>query len=144
MLGSWCAEYTKLCSHSHSSDCKSGHAFQHTHRRLPNLTYSVSTLAALGLDIYVRRKQTSRGIYRLHDMDGKRASQLGGEPFFDGRGYAAGGLAAPRESGIWEESRRSTGPYNEQSEKLVQEEDYAHPQVGKYDTGYHGARPSMG
>ena len=117
--------------------------FRHTERNT-DWTCRLSTLAALALDIYVRRKQTSRGIYRLHDMEGKRASQLGGEPLFDGHGYGAGGLAAPRESGVWGESRRSMGPYNEQSEKLVQEEDYAHPHFGRYDTGYHGAKPSIG
>ena len=103
---------------------------------------SVSTLAALFLDIYVHRKQTSRGIYRLQDIDGKRSSQAN-EPFFDGQGYGAGGLAAPRESGIWEEPRRSTGPYSEQADKLVQDENYGRPEFGR-DTGYHGSRPSMG
>ena len=101
----------------------------------------LSTIAATILDIYVHRKQTRRGIYRLHDVDSKRRSQAN-EPFFDGQGYGQGGLAAPRESGIWEEPRRSMGPYSEQSDELVHEEDPGHPKFGR-DTGYHGARPSM-
>jgi hypothetical protein len=35
------------------------------------------------------------------------------------------------------------GPYSEQADKLVQEDDYGQPQFGR-DTGYHGARPSVG
>jgi hypothetical protein len=34
------------------------------------------------------------------------------------------------------------GPYSEQADKLVQEDDYGQPQFGR-DTGYYGARPSV-
>lgn len=94
---------------------------------------SVSTIAALGLDIYVRRQQTMRGVYRLHDIDTKPQGA-----FTDG-GYGQGGLAAPRESSAWEEPRPSIGPYSEQSEPMFENKGYAVPEhQHSYDTGYHG------
>ena len=79
-----------------------------------------------------------RGAYQLHDVHGKAGSRAA-EPFFDGHGYGSGGLTAPRESGIWEESRRSMGPYNEQADDIAHKDDYAHPHFGG-DTGYHGVK----
>ncbi|KAK3711415.1 hypothetical protein LTR37_009594 [Vermiconidia calcicola] len=105
----------------------------------------VSTLAALGLDIYVRRKQTSRGMYRLQDVDVKNRPEPTRGPFTDdGPTYGSAALSAPRESGVWgEEPRRSTGPYNEQPVGLDHNGGYSHPEeFGKYDTGYRG--PQIG
>ena len=99
--------------------------------------FRVSTLAASILDVHVNRKQTSRGVYRLQEVGDKQGAPAR-EPFFAGQGYGSGGLAAPRESAIWEEPRRSTGPYSEQADKLEQEQEYEAPPFGR-DTGYHGA-----
>lgn len=98
---------------------------------------SLSTVAALILDIYVRRQQTMRGVYRLHDLDTKAPGQGG---FSDGVAYGQGGLAAPRESSAWEEPRPSIGPYSERAEPMFENRGYAVPedQFGGYDTGYHG------
>ncbi|KAK4540749.1 hypothetical protein LTR36_008964 [Oleoguttula mirabilis] len=98
----------------------------------------VSTLAALCLDIYVRRQQTRRGVYRLQDLDAKRPEATRG-PFTDEHDYAQGGLEEPRVSEAWEAPRPSIGPYSEQSDKQVQQQGYALPeQQFEYDTGYHG------
>lgn len=95
---------------------------------------SVSTIAALGLDIYVQRQQTRRGIYRLHDMDGKRDHSTAAQgPFAD--------VHEPerRESGVWDEPRLPMGPYGEQGDSKVQQRGYAVPENQfDYDTGYGG------
>ena len=102
--------------------------------------HSVSTLAALGLDIYVRRKQTSRGIYRLQELDSKKRPEATRGPSTDAtQVYGASGLAGSKFSEIWEEPRLSTGPYSEQSDRLIREGGYSQPEeFGSYDTGYHG------
>lgn len=107
---------------------------------LPNLTrsYRLSTISALVLDIYVRRQQTMRGVYRLHDVDTKPRAVTGNGPFTDG-GYGQSGLAAPRESSAWEEPRASMGPYSEQAEPMFENKGYTVPEdQHSYDTGYHG------
>ncbi|KAK0783893.1 hypothetical protein LTS16_002800 [Friedmanniomyces endolithicus] len=109
----------------------------------------VSTLAALGLDIYVRRQQTRRGVYRLHDLDTKARPEATRGPFTDeveahqnGDGYAHGGLQQDdsRESLAWEEPRPSIGPYAEQGDKpRMQAGGYAVPEAQfEYDTQYRG------
>ncbi|KAK1808602.1 hypothetical protein LTR12_017050 [Friedmanniomyces endolithicus] len=109
----------------------------------------VSTLAALGLDIYVRRQQTRRGVYRLHDLDTKARPEATRGPFTDevearqGDGnYAHGGLQQDdsRESLAWEELRPSIGPYAEQGDKQrMQKGGYAMPEAQfEYDTQYRG------
>lgn len=100
----------------------------------------LSTIAALILDIYVRRNQTVRGVYRLHDIDAKPLTGGGNRGFADAGGYGQGGLAAPRESSAWEEPRPSIGPYSEQAEPMFENKGYTVPegQFGGYDTGYHG------
>lgn len=91
--------------------------------------------------MYVRRQQTRRGIYRLQEIDVKRPEATHG-PFTEkGQSYAAGGLAAPRESDVWEDSRPSMGPYNEQSEKYMAEEEHMQPLYDAHDTAYRGAQP---
>lgn len=102
--------------------------------------YSISTIAALCLDFYVRRKNNKRGMYRLHDIDAKQQQQSGAPrgPFTDeGHGYGAGGIAEPRESEAWEAPRPSVSPYGEQSR---QTQGYAVPeqQFLTDDTGYYG------
>ena len=101
---------------------------------------SVSTLAALCLDIYVRRQHTRRGVYRLHDIDNKRRPEATRGPFTDeDHQHPQGGLAAPRESEAWETPRPSMGPYSEQGDKQVLNQGYAVPEDQfNYDTGYHG------
>lgn len=104
---------------------------------------SVSTLAALVLDLYVARQQSRRGVYRLHDLDTKPQPVATRGPYTDeGQTYGAGGLDAPRRSEIWDESapRPSMGPYNEEFQKpMLQEGGYAAPgEQYRYDTGYHG------
>ncbi|KAK5133869.1 hypothetical protein LTR08_007200 [Meristemomyces frigidus] len=93
----------------------------------------ISTLAALALDFHVRRQQTRRGVYRLHDLDGKRPAATRG-PFTDAD------AAEPRESEAWEAPRPSMGPYSEQGEKQApQQGGYAVPeQQFEYDTAYSG------
>ncbi|KAK3111975.1 hypothetical protein LTR53_012226 [Teratosphaeriaceae sp. CCFEE 6253] len=111
----------------------------------------VSTLAALGLDIYVRRQQTSRGIYKLHDLDhhhpdSKSRPDATRGPFTDEAGpqYAHGGLGESRDSLAWEEPRASIGPYSESAEMggtgQGRGQGYAVPedQFGGYDTQYKG------
>lgn len=98
---------------------------------------SLSTIAALILDIYVRRQQTSRGVYRLHDMEKPRGT--GSTAALASGGYGQGGLAAPRESSAWEEPRPSIGPYSERAEPMFENKGYDVPQDQfAYDTGYHG------
>lgn len=101
---------------------------------------SVSTLAALCLDIYVRRQQTRRGIYRLQDLqDAKRPEATRGPFTVSGNDYAQSGLEEPRDSEAWEAPRPSIGPYSEQSDKQMGRQGYALPeQQFEYDTGYHG------
>ena len=102
----------------------------------------LSTTAALGLDIYVRSQQTSRGVYRLHDIDVKHHIDAVRGPFTDdGQAYGSGGLAGPRESEAWEEPRPSIGPYNEQADKILVDQGYSHPEENlRYqDTEYRGA-----
>jgi hypothetical protein len=104
------------------------------------MIHSISTIAALCLDFYVRRKNNKRGMYRLHDIDAKQQQQSGAPrgPFTDeGHGYGAGGIAEPRESEAWEAPRPSVSPYGEQSS---QPHGYAVPeqQFLTDDTGYHG------
>lgn len=82
-------------------------------------------MAALCLDFHVRRKNNKRGMYRLHDIDGKQGQQQQSGaprgPFTDeGHGYGAGGIAEPRESEVWEAPRPSVSPYGEQSSRLPQ------------------------
>lgn len=92
---------------------------------------TISTLCALCLDFYVRRQNTRRGIYRLHDIDTKRPEATRG-PFTDDE-------ALPRESEAWEAPRPSMGPYGEQSDsKHMQQQGYAVPdgQFGGYGGGY--------
>lgn len=89
----------------------------------------MSTLAALGLDIYVHRKQASRGMYRMPDIDLKQQPEATRGPFTDQR-YGDGGLAAPRDSDVEGTPRPSMGPYDEQSGGLMRDA----------DTGYRGAR----
>ena len=103
-------------------------------------SYRVSTLAALGLDIYVRRKQTSRGIYKLQEIDAKKRPEATRGPFTDdGQSYAAGVHSGSKFSEVWEEPRPSMGPYSEQSDKLAQQGGYSNiDEIGAYDTGYHG------
>ncbi|KAK5166961.1 uncharacterized protein LTR77_007690 [Saxophila tyrrhenica] len=101
-----------------------------------------ATLAALFLDIYVHRKQTSRGMYKLPDLDAKRPGATHGPYTETPNNYGYGGLSAPRESEVWEEPRRSTGPYSEQADTLINENarDISDDAVfGRYDTGYQGA-----
>ncbi|TKA26821.1 hypothetical protein B0A50_04267 [Salinomyces thailandicus] len=95
----------------------------------------LSTLAALGLDIYVRRQQTRRGIYRLHDLDAKRQPERTRGPFTD-----AAAIPDSRESDAWEDPRLSIEPYGEQSTSdRVERQGYALPDDQfEYDTGYHG------
>ena len=123
---------------------------------LTEASFRLSTLGALGLDIFVLRKSSVRGMYRLQDHGEKARPEASRGPYTDNsEGYALGGLAAPRESEAWEEPRPSMGPYSEQdreqSEKLVvgdrgsfdgrsshfREEDF-HDE----DTGYHGGAHS--
>ena len=83
----------------------------------------------------MRRQQTRRGEYRLHDLDSKPRPKVTYGPFSD----AAGLHNEPRESMAWEEPRRSMGPYAEQSDKAPMQNGYAVPdQQFSYDTGYHG------
>lgn len=103
----------------------------------------MSTLAALGLDVYVYRLQNRRGLYKLHDLDTKPRPEATAGPFTDRDDrYASGGLEEPRESEAWEEPRPSVGPYNEQSTvdtKKLGQQGYAIPDGQfEYDTGYHG------
>jgi hypothetical protein len=103
--------------------------------------HRISTIAALCLDFYVRRKNNKRGMYRLHDIDAKQQQQQSGAPrgpFTDeGHGYGAGGIAEPRESEAWEAPRPSVSPYGEQSR---QTHGYSVPeqQFLTDDTGYYG------
>ena len=104
------------------------------------LSHRISTMAALCLDFYVRRKNNKRGIYRLHDIDTKQQQHSGAPrgPFTDeGYGYGAGGIAEPRESEAWEAPRPSVSPYGEQSR---QPQGYAVPEAQflTSDTGYYG------
>lgn len=105
----------------------------------PNPQNSLSTIAALVLDFYVRRQQTMRGVYRLHDIDTKSRPDASRGPFTDVGGYGQGGLAAPRESSAWEEPRPSMGPYSERAEPMFENKGYAVPEDQfAYDTVYHG------
>lgn len=107
------------------------------------ITCSISTMAALCLDFHVRRKNNKRGMYRLHDIDGKQGQQQQKSgaprgPFTDeGHGYGSGGIADPRESEAWEAPRPNVSPYGEQSR---QPQGYAVPeqQFLTDDTGYYG------
>lgn len=102
------------------------------------LTARVSTIAAVILDIYVRRQQNRRGVYRLHDLDVKSGPNASRGPFTEDGGYGQVGLAAPRESSAWEEPRPSMGPYSEQSEPMFENKGYAVPEDQfAYDTKYH-------
>lgn len=98
--------------------------------------YRLSTIAALALDIYVRRQQTMRGVYRLHDLpDTKTRPNASAGPFTEG----AYGQA--RESSAWEEPRPSMGPYSERAEPMFENKagGYSVPEDQfQYDTGYHG------
>ncbi|KAI6855847.1 hypothetical protein KC343_g4809 [Hortaea werneckii] len=110
----------------------------------------LSTIAAFALDIYVRRQQTRRGIYRLHDLDAKQgpgAFPRGGPSSataaaYDNASYGHGGLAEPRESEAWEEPRPSMGPYDSahvDESGFAQRGGYGLPAAQfEYDTGYHG------
>jgi len=100
----------------------------------------LSTLAALCLDIYVRRQQTRRGIYKLHDLDSKHRPEATRGPFTDEDAqYASRDLHEPRDSEAWEAPRPSMGPYAEQGDKQMQQQGYAVPeQQFDYDTGYQG------
>lgn len=101
---------------------------------------SVSTIAALGLDIYVRRQQNIRGVYRLHDMDGKGSATAGTRDRF-----TEGSEPERRESGAWDAPRLSMGPYGEQSDSNVQQQGYSVPENQfDYDTGYGGRQPIRG
>ncbi|KAF2726184.1 hypothetical protein K431DRAFT_280211 [Polychaeton citri CBS 116435] len=101
----------------------------------------LSTLAALGLDIYVRRQQTARGVYRLQEIDTKRPTAAHG-PFTDPeQSYDQGGLQPHRDSEAWESNPRpSIGPYGEAGDsKQMANSGYAVPENQfDYDTGYHG------
>lgn len=95
---------------------------------------SVSTIAALGLDIYVQRQQTRRGVYRLHDTDGKRSV-----PAETRDPVTEGSEARRRKSGAWDAPRISMGPYGEQSNSALQLHGYSVPENQfDYDTGYRG------
>lgn len=103
---------------------------------------SISTIAALGLDFYVRRKNNKRGMYRLHDIDTKQQQQQQSGaprgPFTeDGHGYGSGGIAEPRDSEAWEAPRPSVEPHAGQSR---QPQGYAVPeaQFDYDDTRYYG------
>ncbi|RMY98152.1 hypothetical protein D0860_08558 [Hortaea werneckii] len=107
----------------------------------------LSTIAAFALDIYVRRQQTRRGIYRLHDLDAKQRPEaaprgLSGAATDSNAGYGHGGLAEPRESEAWEEPRPSMGPYDSvhvDESGFAQRGGYGLPAAQfEYDTGYHG------
>ncbi|KAK5680092.1 hypothetical protein LTS10_008042 [Elasticomyces elasticus] len=104
----------------------------------------VSTLAALGLDIYVRRQQTRRGVYQLHDLDTKARPEATRGPFTDEAAthgsYEHSGLREePRESLAWEEPRPSMGPYSEMGDKRGQAGGYAVPEAQfDYNTQYQG------
>ena len=123
---------------------------------------SLSTLAALALDIYVHRQQTRRCIYRLHDLDSKskpkqRRPEATRGPFTDdvdddyniNNSKQAG---EPRESEAWEAPRPSIGPYDELSRETLaavpsrqQPHGYAVPENQfRYDTGYHGGHAERG
>ncbi|KAK3678571.1 hypothetical protein LTR78_001869 [Recurvomyces mirabilis] len=111
----------------------------------------LSTAAALVLDIYVRRRQTKRGIYRLQDLDTKQPEASRG-PYTDNNGEREVDHAnEPRESLAWEEPRPSMGPYSEQGHQAEQQgfsdlgdmgnsrQGYAVPEAQfGYDTQYHG------
>ncbi|EMC99562.1 hypothetical protein BAUCODRAFT_63557 [Baudoinia panamericana UAMH 10762] len=104
----------------------------------------VSTATALGLDLYVRRLQSQRGIYQLHDLaaNRKRPEATRG-PFTDDEGsYAHSGLDEPRQSEAWDAPRPSMGPYAEQrdvADKAMHQQGYSVPENQfDYDTGYHG------
>ena len=100
------------------------------------LIYSLSTLAALGLDIYVRRQHTRLGIYQLQNPDVKRGPDATHGPFTD----LPSGSSERRESGAWEEPRASIGPYSEQpSHTQAQSRGYGVPENQfEYDTAYRG------
>lgn len=102
----------------------------------------VSTLAAFVLDIYVRRQQTRRGIYRLQDLETKGRPEATRGPFTDEEhSYDQGGVAEPRESEAWDaHPRPSMGPYEESADTEKRKDGYAVPENQfEYDTGYHGA-----
>lgn len=95
--------------------------------------YSISTIAALGLDIYVHRQQTRSGIYRLPDVDDNKGASR--DPNAE---------AEPRESGAWDAPRLPMGPYGEQADSKVHQHQrgYSVPENQfDYDTGYSGHQP---
>lgn len=104
------------------------------------MLYSVSTLAALALDIYVYRQQNRLGIYRLQSLDQKSRPEAIRGPFTDDSAYEVGVFAAgPRESEAWEPPR-SFAQYAERTgDKSIEQQGYAVPEAQfEYDTGYHG------
>lgn len=122
---------------SHSISC------HHTsrHAKLTPIFSSVSTLAATCLNIYVRRQQTRRGVYRLQDIDNKHRPNATRGPFTDdvgATGAAGSGLMAePRESEAWEAPR----PYREGGEGYGQAPGYSVPEgqvLYSHDTAYQG------
>ncbi|KAK5154642.1 hypothetical protein BJ546DRAFT_842485 [Cryomyces antarcticus] len=94
----------------------------------------ISTLLALALDLYVRARQTQRGIYKLQDIDVKPATR---GPFTDDDHEAI-----PRESGAFDV------PYTAQP-KMPGATGYAVPE-GQFaygyghDTRYHGGQVGRG
>lgn len=112
--------------------------------------FSLSTLAALFLDLHVWRQSSRRGIYRLQDIDSKPRADAVRGPFTDdnslqqaqypGQAYASGGLAEPRESEAWEEPRPSLGTYAERGGDHLEQRGkigYNAPEEQHdYDAGY--------
>lgn len=110
----------------------------------PATSDSVSTIAAFALDIYVHRKNTSRGMYRLQDMDTKTGRpQATRGPFTDGDQFVDD-HGNRRESEAWEAPRGSTDPHSERAESLAGRQGYAVPEDQfNYDTGYNSGQQHM-
>ena len=105
---------------------------------------SLAALTAFGLDLYVRRLQTSRGIYRLQDQDRKRGPDPAARALVSegSRGYGASAYAAGQRSRagseVWhEDSTPRPSMSREQSEKSGHDRGFSLPEI-RYDddTGY--------
>ncbi|PPJ53650.1 hypothetical protein CBER1_00799 [Cercospora berteroae] len=103
----------------------------------------ISTIAAFLLDIWVHRKNTSRGMYTLQELDHKNRPNAVRGPFTD-LDHDENRPGSPRESSAWEAPRNSMGPYGEQPELRAPRHGYAVPegQFG-YDTGYSNGHHQM-
>lgn len=103
----------------------------------------VSTVAAFALDIYVYRMTTSRGIYKLHDLDHTDGSHAAAGAFTEmEQRRKSEAWEMPRTS--WELPRTSMSPYGEQADPGPASHGYALPEAQfKYDTGYSNGRHHM-